>query len=74
MVRVNDYDNSFLQYISELNIELGQHVVVRGKRSFDNSLLISVKDKVYSLSQVVAENIFVQRVSRNKESHVTENN
>jgi DtxR family Mn-dependent transcriptional regulator len=60
VVRVNDFNEQFLAYISGLGIGLNEMIRVKEKRSFDNSLLIQIKGKPYNISQTLAENIFVE--------------
>jgi len=60
VIRVNDFDEHFLAYISGLGIGLNELIQVKEKRGFDNSLLIMIKGKLWSISQKLAENIFVE--------------
>lgn len=60
VLRVNDFDNKFLIYISEIGIKLNQIIKVKEKRSFDNSILLQVGKNEFNISNVIAENIFVE--------------
>ncbi len=60
VIRVNDFDDQFLSYISKIGIKLDEPVIVKEKRKFDKSLLIIVKGKQSNISNKVAENIFVE--------------
>jgi DtxR family Mn-dependent transcriptional regulator len=60
VIRVNDFDEHFLAYISGLGIGLNEVIQVKEIRNFDNSLLILIKGKPWSISQKLAENIFVE--------------
>ena len=60
VIRVNDFDEHFLAYISGIGIGLNEIIRVKEKRGFDNSLLVLIKDKPWSISQKLAENIFVE--------------
>ena len=60
VIRVNDFNEQFLAYISGLGIGLNEMIRVKEKRGFDNSLLIIIKGKSCNISQKLAENIFVE--------------
>lgn len=60
VIRVNDFDDQFLSYISKIGIKLNGQVTVKEKRKFDRSLLIIVKGNHSNISSKVAENIFVE--------------
>jgi DtxR family Mn-dependent transcriptional regulator len=60
VIRVNDFDEQFLSYISRIGIKLGGLILVKEKRKFDKSLQIIVKGKQINISSKVAENIFVE--------------
>ena len=61
--RVHDFDSSFLQYITNIGIELNKEVTVLDTLEFDHSLLIEVDKKKTSISNKVAANIFVTEVN-----------
>ena len=60
--RVHDFDSSFLQYITNIGIELNKEVTVLDTLEFDHSLLIEVNKKKTSISNKVAANIFVTEI------------
>jgi DtxR family transcriptional regulator, Mn-dependent transcriptional regulator len=60
VIRVNDFDDKFLDYISRIGIKLKVKVVVMEKRDFDKSLLIDINGKSWNISNKLAENIFVE--------------
>ena len=60
VIRVNDFDEHFLSYISGIGIGLNETIQVKEKRNFDNSLLVIIKGKPFNVSQKLAENIFVE--------------
>ncbi|MDR3610974.1 MAG: metal-dependent transcriptional regulator [Ignavibacteriaceae bacterium] len=60
VVRVNDFDEQFLNYLTELGISLYEIILVKEKRNFDNSLMIQIKGKQWNISQKLAENIFIE--------------
>jgi DtxR family Mn-dependent transcriptional regulator len=60
VIRVNDFDEQFLNYLTALGISLNEIILVKEKRDFDNSLLVQIKGKPWNISQKLAENIFVK--------------
>jgi DtxR family Mn-dependent transcriptional regulator len=60
VIRVNDFDDQFLGYISEIGIKLNEIILVKQKREFDKSMQIIVKGKSCNISSKVTENIFVE--------------
>lgn len=60
VVRVNDFDDQFLLYISKIGIKLNESILITEKRKFDKSLQIIVKGKSSNISNKIAENIFVE--------------
>ena len=60
VIRVNDFDEQFLFYLTTLGISLNETIKVKEKREFDNSLLVLIKGKPWNISQKLADNIFVE--------------
>ena len=60
VVRVNDFDEKFLEYISELGIKLNEKITVKGKRAFDKSMEIIIKNKHWNISEKLAKNVFIE--------------
>lgn len=60
VVRVNDFDESFLTYISKIGIKLNSIITVKEKIGFDKSMEILVNGKQLNISQKIAQNIFVE--------------
>ena len=60
VVRVNDFDESFLKYISKIGIKLKEKITVNERRDFDKSMEITVKGKPWNISNKLAQNIFVE--------------
>ncbi len=60
VVRVNDFDEKFLAYISKLGIRLNESIILKEKRDFDNSMLVEIQGKQWNISGILAENIFVE--------------
>jgi len=60
VVRVNDYDNGFLNYISKIGVELGKEIQVKERLEFDRSMLVAINGKELNISNTLASNIFVE--------------
>ena len=60
VVRVNDFDEKFLVYISELGIKLDENISVKQKRTFDKSMEIVIKRKPWNISEKLAKNVFIE--------------
>ena len=60
VTRVHDFDSSFLQYISNIGIELNKELKVINVLAFDRSLLINIDKKEINISSKLAANIFVK--------------
>jgi DtxR family Mn-dependent transcriptional regulator len=61
VVRVNDFDHSFLNYLSEIGLELNKKLLVKNILDFDKSMLISFDSIEFNISNTIAANIFVLR-------------
>ena len=59
-VGVNDSSSEFLKYLDRYQISLGQKIRVVSKESFDGSVTILINNKVISISQKIANNIYIQ--------------
>ena len=59
-VGVDDSSSNFLQYLDKNGISLGEKIEVLSIESFDGSLSIKVADKVLSISNKIATNIYIQ--------------
>lgn len=64
VVRVNDFNDKFLLYIEELGIGLNEKITVKDKRSFDNSMLLSIKGHPFNVSSDLARNVFVEVIRK----------
>ncbi|MCL5027544.1 MAG: metal-dependent transcriptional regulator [Bacteroidetes bacterium] len=60
VIRVNDFDEKFLGYISELGIKLQEKISVKQKRAFDKSMEVVVKGKLWNISNKLAQNVFIE--------------
>lgn len=62
VVRVNDFDNKLLSYLSKIGIELNKKLKVKEVLEFDRSMLIEIDNKEINISDSLASNIFVSEV------------
>ena len=60
VVRVNDFDEKFLVYISGIGIKLNENISVAEKRDFDKSMEVIIKGKHWNISNKLAQNVFVE--------------
>ncbi len=59
-VGVNDSSSGFLQFLDKQGISLGVSIEVVEKEPFDGSLVIKVNNKVLSISNKIASNLYIQ--------------
>ncbi len=64
VVRVNDFDNDFLKYISKIGIKLNKKIAVKDILEFDRSMILVIENKEVNISSTIAANIFVERVKK----------
>jgi DtxR family Mn-dependent transcriptional regulator len=60
VIRVNDFDNSFLSYISKIGVELNKEIYVKDVLDFDHSMFVVIGRKQVNISNTLAANIFVE--------------
>ena len=60
VIRVIDSDGELLNYISKLGIRLNEKITVKRKLSFDNSMEVLIKVKLKTISEKLAQNVFVE--------------
>ncbi|RXR24441.1 MULTISPECIES: metal-dependent transcriptional regulator [Flavobacterium] len=60
-IGVKDSSAGFLQYLDKQQIALGATIIIQEREDFDASLSVLINDKVLSLSQKIAENLFVKQ-------------
>jgi DtxR family Mn-dependent transcriptional regulator len=61
VVRVNDFDNDFLNYLSGIGIKLNKKLLIKDVLNFDKSMLIEIDSSEINISNTIAANIFVVR-------------
>ena len=63
IVGVKNTEASFLKFLDSIKISLGTEITVKEKISFDNSILVELKNKqLMSLSSPIAANLFVKEI------------
>ena len=60
-VGVNDSSSEFLQFLDKKGITLGKQITVLEKEDFDDSLFIKVNDRKLSVSNKIANNLYIQK-------------
>lgn len=61
LISVDDGSVAFLRYVSEIGLALSSEILVKERRSFDGSMLISYDGREENISQKFADSIFVER-------------
>lgn len=59
-VGVNDTSSDFLRYLDKQGIALGKEITVLEKEAFDNSMQIKIASNKFTISQQIANNIYVK--------------
>jgi len=59
-VGVNDSSSKFLQFLDKQEIALGKQIKVIDIEPFDDSFLIQLNDKTLSISNKIANNLYIQ--------------
>lgn len=62
LIGVNDSQKEFLQYLEEMNLNLGVKIEFIKKFTFDNSSIIKVDDKEVTISSEVAKRLLIKEV------------
>lgn len=62
VVGVKDTSSPFLQYLNKLKVELGSAMEVVSKLEFDGSIELSYEQGVITISDRVAQNLFVKSI------------
>ncbi len=60
-VGVNDTSSEFLRFLDKQEIGLGQDIEVLDKEPFDDSFLVKINGKEITISNKVANNIYIQK-------------
>ena len=59
-VGVKDSSSEFLKYLDKQKIALGSLLIVKEKESFDDTLTVEINSKEFTLSNKIANNLYVQ--------------
>ena len=60
VIRVNDFDNDFLNYLSKIGVDLKKEIIIKEVLEFDHSMLVRIDKKNINISNTIATNIFVE--------------
>ncbi len=60
-VGVNDTSSEFLRFLDKQEIGLGQNIEVLDREPFDDSFLVKINGKEMTISNKVANNIYIQK-------------
>jgi DtxR family transcriptional regulator, Mn-dependent transcriptional regulator len=60
VIRVNDFDNDFLNYLSRIGVHLQKEIIVKDVLEFDHSMLVKIDGKNINFSNTIATNIYVE--------------
>ena len=60
-VGVKDTSSDFLRYLDKQGIALGKEITVLEKEAFDNSMRIKIATNEFTISQQIANNIYVKK-------------
>ncbi|MEB3005278.1 metal-dependent transcriptional regulator [Capnocytophaga sp. G2] len=60
-VGVKNTSREFLQYLNKIEISIGKEIKVLDIQPFDNSLEIQLDGKIFNISSIIAENIYVKK-------------
>ncbi|MCH3881242.1 MULTISPECIES: metal-dependent transcriptional regulator [Tenacibaculum] len=61
LVGVNDSSSEFLRFLDKQGIALGQQITIIEKEPFDDSLSIKINDKKLSISNKIANNLYIKK-------------
>ncbi|WP_299049748.1 metal-dependent transcriptional regulator [uncultured Polaribacter sp.] len=61
-VGVDDSSSEFLQFLDKKGIILGKKITVLEKEDFDNSFAIQIDDKKLSISNKIANNLYIRKI------------
>ncbi|TDQ22059.1 metal-dependent transcriptional regulator [Tenacibaculum caenipelagi] len=60
-VGVDDSSSEFLRFLDKQGISLGKEIKVLDKEPFDGSLVIEMEGKTFSVSNKIANNLYIQK-------------
>ncbi|MEO5911936.1 MAG: metal-dependent transcriptional regulator [Pelobium sp.] len=56
---VREHSKEFLQYLEKTGLILGQSIMIKEKIPFDGSIILSMEEKIHTISREVAKNLLV---------------
>lgn len=59
-VGVKDSSTAFLQYLNKQKIALGSKIMIKEKESFDDTLLVKIDSREFTISNKIANNLYVK--------------
>ncbi len=62
-VGVEDSSSEFLKFLDRQGISLGKNIEIINIEPFDDSLLIKLEDKELSISNKIASNLYIQKIT-----------
>jgi len=62
IISVRDTSPSFLQYVSEMGMDLETQIEILDRKAFDNSLHIRVEGKDHTVSEKFSKNLYVEKI------------
>ena len=60
-VGVKDSSSAFLQFLDQQQIALGAQIKIKHKEPFDDSLIIEINNNTLTISQKIANNLYIQK-------------
>jgi len=61
-IGVDDSSSEFLKFLDKKGIVLDKKITVIEKEDFDDSLVIKIEDKILSISNKIANNLYIKRI------------
>ena len=61
-VGVKDSSSAFLRFLDKNKIALGQHIEIKEKEEFDNSVYVNIDGRPMHLSHLIASNLYVKKL------------
>jgi len=62
LLTIKDSSDDFLRYLNKKNIAIGNTIKVMSIESFDRSMKIEMNSKQFSISEIVAENLYLKKL------------
>jgi len=59
IAKINDKSSELMNYFSRLGLELEKEIAIEDRLEFDNSITLSIDNRIHSLSEKICENVYV---------------